>query len=80
MVLNFRLYTKSFQKTLVESNPVINTLIDLKKTFSDYFFLPKKSKELSKNIFEAKVKLVKTSTIIGSGSNKKNPGSINLIR
>lgn len=78
--MNIRLYVKSFQKILVEENPIIGIMDELRKSLYDYFFLPSKSKEISKNIFEAKNQLIKTKTIIILNSKEHYPNSINLIR
>ena len=75
--MNIRIYTRSFQKILVEDNPIIRIMIEFKKSLEGYFFLSRKSKELSKNIFEERNKFLKTKKIITINSKKNN---INLIR
>ena len=64
MVINLRIYMASFHKTLVENNPVIIIFIQLKRFLVSYFTLSKKSREVNKNIFEAKIRLEKTRSVI----------------
>ncbi|EKE02152.1 MAG: hypothetical protein ACD_20C00419G0015 [uncultured bacterium] len=76
---NLRSLISSLQNLIIENNPLIVAIIQLKNLFNIFKELPQKSSNISKKILENQAKLEKAKSMIDINSRDK-VSTINLIR
>ena len=76
---SLRSLIRSLQNLIIENNPLVVSVIQLKNLFNTFKELPQKSSNISKKILENQAKLEKAKSMIDINSRDK-VSTINLIR